>query len=126
MDAEGKGQTSYVLVPFARHLYSCNQHPRSGDNTEGFFRRWVVAEFVQSFRARADMIDGDVLARPFETLLASLTTDAELSGLLNLALERLQGIRSHGFPVSASMRAAYERFRGETDHLALWLSGERG
>ena len=97
VDAEGKGKESYTLVPFARHIYSTNQHPRSADNTEGFFRRWVVAEFVKTFVTAADMIEGDAVARPFEKFVASLTTPTELSGLMNWALERLPGIRSGAF-----------------------------
>ena len=46
---------------------------------------------------------------------------AELSGLLNKALQALASIRSNGLSESESSRRAMDEFRQTTDPLAVWL-----
>src|ERR1039457_4020136 len=50
-----------------------------------------------------------------------LADPAELSGVLNKALEALASIRSHGLSESESIRRAMDEFRQTTDPLAVWL-----
>ncbi len=57
----------------AKLIFAFNQLPRSTDQTMAFFRRFEVVKFVQSFAGKED-----------KQLLSKLTTEEELSGLLNL------------------------------------------
>jgi phage/plasmid-associated DNA primase len=50
-----------------------------------------------------------------------LADPAELSGVLNKALEAIAAIRSRGLSESDSTRRAMDEFRQATDPLAVWL-----
>lgn len=113
--AERKFESSFEFRPFARMLFSANTPPRSDDATHGFFRRWVVIPFNRTF----DESDPDTVPRA--VLDARLSDPAELSGLLNRALDALPVIRQGHFTESASTRAAFDEFRRTTDPLAVWL-----
>jgi putative DNA primase/helicase len=111
---EYKYKDSFDCRPYARLVFSANHYPRSSDDSEGFFDRWHVIPFERSFRGTSDEI-------PMDTLVASLTTDQELSGLLNKALEFSIQVEQRGLSSSESTRKAFEEFRKATDALAVWL-----
>jgi putative DNA primase/helicase len=84
--AERKFQNSFNYVNYAKLTYSANMVPGVFDDTGAFFRRWHIVVFPNTFEAdRAD---------PY--LIHKLTTEEELSGLLNRALEKLKKIRMTG------------------------------
>jgi putative DNA primase/helicase len=113
--AEYKFRGGFDYEPFARLLFSANHPPKSADSSEGFFRRWVVIPFDKTFSPdRAGYVPRDVL-------LARLTAAAELSGVLNRALDALPCVLKDGFTDSESVRQAAEDFRAATDHFSVWL-----
>jgi len=69
-------------------FFSCNQVPKSPDVSKAFFRRFQPYFFNQSF-------EGDKKI-PQKELLAMLTTEEELSGLFNFALDGLMRIKKTG------------------------------
>lgn len=79
----------YSFTNFARLIFSANKPPRIKDEDSfAFWRRWVIIDFPNQFSD--DKKDLDILAK--------LTAPAELSGLLNLALDGLDRLRlNHGF-----------------------------
>ena len=111
---EYKHGASFSFQPHVRLIFSANTAPRAKDATSAFFQRWMVIKFSQEFR-------GTKAERPGKELLAELTTEKELSGLLNLALAALPNLLKNGFTVSRRMREAGAEFRRTTDPLALWL-----
>jgi P4 family phage/plasmid primase-like protien len=113
--AERKFEESFEFVPFARLVFSANHPPKSQDASSAFFRRWVVVPFERVFRA------GDPGRLPRDQLDAMLSDPAELSGVLNKALEALASIRANGLSESESSRRAMDEFRQTTDPLAVWL-----
>jgi putative DNA primase/helicase len=115
VSAERKYEASFEFQPFVRLLFSANSAPRSEDSTHGFFRRWLVIPFTRTF----DESGPETVPRA--VLDARLSQPAELSGLLNRALDALPTIREGRFTESASTRAALEEFRATTDPLAVWL-----
>ena len=113
--AEYKFRDGFDFEPFARLLFSANHPPKSADNSEGFFRRWVVVPFERTFSPdRAGYV-------PRDLLLSRLTAPAELSGVLNRALEALPRVLGYGFTDAESIRQAAEDFRAATDHFSVWL-----
>ena len=115
IDAEYKFRDAFEFIPFVRLIFSANTPPQSKDGSPAFFDRWVVASFPNEFRGTAQEISQDVLD-------AALAEPAELSGLLNKALDALPDLLArHGFQESASMRAALDEFREATDPVAVWL-----
>jgi len=80
--AEYKLKDSFDFVPYARLVFSANHLPRSEDASKAFFDRWLVVPFDRTFRGTAHEI-------PSAELDARLSDPAELSGLLNRALDVL-------------------------------------
>ena len=69
-------------------LYSCNKVPKTKDTTSAFYRRWLMKICSTDFTGRVDL-----------DMLSKITTDAELSGLLNRAIEGIKRLAlNKGFP----------------------------
>jgi P4 family phage/plasmid primase-like protien len=81
--AEFKYKKGFPFVNYAKLIFSCNKIPEAIDDTDAFFRRWVIVTFPNQFL-------GD---REDRELLSKLTTSEEQSGLLNFALEGLKRLR---------------------------------
>jgi P4 family phage/plasmid primase-like protien len=112
--AEYKFKDSFDFVPFARLIFSANQPPQSKDATDAFFQRWQVLHFTNVFR-------GTLKELTTERLMERLTAPAELSGVLNKALEALPRVLRGGLTCTDSMREAHEEFWKATDPLSIWL-----
>ncbi len=115
INAERKFEGSFEFTPYARLIFSANAPPRSDDASPGFFRRWLVVPFNQVFE------ETSALTISRSVLDARLSTPAELSGLLNHALDALPQIQTGAFLESESLRTAWKDFRRTTDPLAVWL-----
>lgn len=113
--AEYKFKDSFEFIPYARLIFSANHPPKSQDASPAFFRRWLVVPFERTFT------DGAPGTIPRDQLDATLSDPAELSGVLNKALEAIAAIRSRGLSESDSTRRAMDEFRQATDPLAVWL-----
>jgi putative DNA primase/helicase len=84
--AERKFQQPFNYVNYDKLLYSANKVPEVYDDTTAFFRRWIIQVFPNEFiGANAD-----------PHILDKLTTEEELSGLLNKALIALQRLLEKG------------------------------
>lgn len=113
IEGERKHQDAFSFRPYARLLFSANEPPPTPDNTDAFFRRWLILPFDRRFTGKK--------ADP--NLLAKLTTPTELSGLLNQGLARLYPLRKRGqfTPTEAAANAA-ERFQVDADSVAGFLA----
>ena len=78
--AERKFQQSFTYENYAKLLFSANKVPEAYDDTDAFFRRWIIVVFPNQFVN--DEADPHILKK--------LTTPEELSGLLNLVLPALK------------------------------------
>ena len=115
LQAEYKFKDSFEFVPYARLVFSANHLPKSQDASAAFYRRWHVVPFERTFE------DGAPDTIPSDKLDAMLSAPAELSGVLNKALEALARLRTRGFSESESTNRATDEFRQATDPLAVWL-----
>lgn len=113
LHAEYKYGASFEFQPYCRLVFSANHVPRSGDASHAFFRRWLVVPFNRTFEPGEQV--------PREELDARLSDPAELSGVLNRALDVLPRVRRGGFTESESMREAWEEFKAMTDPVSVWL-----
>jgi putative DNA primase/helicase len=104
----------FDLKPFARLLFSGNALPRSKDATEAFFRRMVVIRFERKFDNKPTRVPEHVLDQ-------QISSQAELSWLLNEALKRVGRIQRDGLTMPHSVKAQTEEFRAVTDPLNIWL-----
>src|SRR6476646_1842948 len=101
--AQGNDMSRSALQQSAAKLvFSANKIPDSDDTSHAYFKRWLILHFEKSF-AEGDRDTG---------LIDKLTTDDELSGLLNLALVGLKQLEKDGgfrdIPVE-DVKRDYER-----------------
>jgi len=89
---EYKFRNSFPFVNLAKLIFSANKVPESYEDTTAFFRRWIIILFPFTFIGKNENKD----------LVNELTTEEELSGFLNWALEGLQRLRANGWNFSNS------------------------
>ena len=109
---ERKYQHPFTFVNGAVLVFSANQRPPVDDPTVAFWRRWVIIPFEVNFEGRED-----------HRLLEKLTTPAELSGVLNWALDGLEKLLELGdFPIMESSEARKEEWKQQSDPLYWFVS----
>ena len=86
MQAERKFQDPFSFVNKAKLIFSMNQLPSLPEDNLAIWRRLMLIDFPNQFTGT----DAD------KNLLAKLTTEEELSGLLNLALQHLKDVQTKG------------------------------
>jgi putative DNA primase/helicase len=97
--AQNKFCNPFEFRNYAKLIFSANEIPQSEDKSYAYFRRWIILFFENVFEGDSNDIK----------LIEKLTTDEELSGLLNLALIALrQLIKDNGF-IHVSDIATIER-----------------
>ena len=82
LTGERKFKGTFPFVPYSTMIFNANQLPGHKDYSFAFYQRWIIIPYPNSF-AR-----GDKKTNP--KLLRELTTDEELSGLLNLWIKGLK------------------------------------
>jgi putative DNA primase/helicase len=93
IDGEHKFCAAFTFRPRAKLFYSCNSLAETYDDSDAFFKRWIIALFQRTFTGEEQ--DRDILAK--------LTTPEELSGFANKAIEAYRRVEASG------------RFTGELD-----------
>ncbi len=93
MTAEHKYMKAFDFVNTAKLVFSANKVPEAFEDTTGFFRRWLIVTFPNTFTEgkNANL-----------NLKKELTTQEELSGVLNLAIEGLKRLMRNGWVFSNS------------------------
>jgi P4 family phage/plasmid primase-like protien len=49
IQVQRKHQQPFTLYPFCKLMFSCNRFPKVYDQTQGFFRRWVILKWERNF-----------------------------------------------------------------------------
>ena len=115
MQVERKGERPFQLEPYATHIYSCNDIPRSAsDKTHGFYRRWAFIPLKATFSSS----DAD-----FDPLIKDkIVTPEALSYLLNLALKGAQRlIRNNGFTEPKVVTETLETYKVDNSSTLSWV-----
>jgi len=86
VEAEKKFRDSFNFVNTAKLIFATNNPPEISEDTLAVWRRFVVIDFP--FKFTGDRAD--------KNLLAKLTTEKELSGLLNKSLDGLARLKKNG------------------------------
>lgn len=111
---EHKGERPYKLTPYATHIYSANEIPRSFDKTDGFYRRWMVIPFNATFSADDEDYDPMIYDK--------ITTDTALSYLLNIAIRGAQRLLRNGhFTEPQSVKDALEAYKADNSTTLSWV-----
>ncbi|MBU1941438.1 MAG: hypothetical protein KKC68_06645 [Candidatus Thermoplasmatota archaeon] len=76
----------FSFTNYAKLIFSANSLPKAYDETDAFFSRWILISFPNQFIG--DKAD--------ENIIKKLTTQEELSGLLNWSIEGLKRLLEKG------------------------------
>jgi putative DNA primase/helicase len=84
--AERKNQDPFRFEPRTKHIFAANQPPARSAEDDGFWNRWLTVVFPERIpRQEQD-----------PKLTEKLTTDDELAGVLNWAIEGYQHLEEQG------------------------------
>lgn len=107
--AERKHEDPFQFYNHATLINAANELPEVNDNTDAFFRRWIIITFPFKF---VDSPEEEHEKQKKPGLEEEITSDEELSGVLNWALEGLQRLFDNGeFSGSRSTQELRERYR---------------
>ena len=110
--AEKKFQNSFHFENYAKLIWSANKVPEALDDTDAFFRRWIIITFPNVFNG--ENCDPHILEK--------LTTDEEFSGLLNVAIGRLKAMVKRGsFSYSKTTEALREEYTRKSSPIASFV-----
>ncbi len=107
---EEKYKSAFYFRNTARLIFSANELPK-GNIDYAFSRRWILINFPNTFEENDD-----------KGLIKKLTTEMELSGLLNLALEGLKRLQEKGkFSNSKSVEETQREYLLNADTVGMFL-----
>lgn len=120
LSAEVKNkQEMFEFRPFAKIIFTVNDLPRINDTSDGIYRRLIIMTFDQSFSEEV------IGAKKEKDIYLNEKIDAELSGVLNWALEGLKNLRTDGkFVISEKNTTEMIRFKRENSPLAEYIESE--
>ena len=106
---EKKFKDPFKIVNQARLIFSANELPEVNDTTFAFWRRWIVIEFPHKFPSNPN-------------LLNELTTEEELSGLLNYSLLYLTKIEENGVTKTETIDKAMQNWMARANNIYAFVS----
>lgn len=109
--AEKKFKDPFSFVNYAKLIFSANKVPPVEDDSNAFFRRWVIVDFPNKFDEERDD----------KQILLKLTTADELSGFLNLALKGLQRVLANGFSYHKKTEEIREAYLKASDSIFFFI-----
>lgn len=107
-----KHKDHVTFCPIAKHLFSANKLLVTRDRSYGFFRRFDVLEFTQTW----DESEKDEDLRAY-------FRENELPGIFNWAIEGLRRLRRNKwkFTPSSEFQSSHKKFQLETNPLAMFV-----
>lgn len=115
LNAEEKGKQSFDFYPFAQFIFSANKLPASTELGHAFFRRFEIVPFPRTFTEEEQD----------HTLTDRMTTDEEMSGIFNHALEGLRRVMQTGeFTFSPTSQEQVEKYRKNIDNVVSFVENE--
>jgi len=109
--ANVKFKSGFEFENTAKLLFSANVVPAAQDESDAYFRRWILLTFPNAFdEKKAD-----------KTLLKKMTTPEELSGLFNWAVKGLKRLlENDGFSYSKSTDETREEYIRKSSPVAAY------
>jgi len=92
--ANRKFKSPVYFVNYAKHIFGCNELPKTYDKSLAFWNRWILLNFPYKFLSKKEIEElpedersGIKEADP--NILDKITSEEEMSGLLNWAIKGL-------------------------------------
>lgn len=126
LSAARKFKTRVNFTNYAKMIFCANELPITYDITTAFFNRWILLEFPYTFLSQKEIDnlekedDNIKLADP--SIIDKMSTDEELSGLLNWALDGLKRlIDNSDFSYSPSTEDVRNKWIRKSDSAVAFL-----
>lgn len=104
----------FIMRDYAKLAFNCNELPKEVEQTDAFFRRFIIVPFDQTIPE--DEQDPD---------LAKKIITSELSGVFNWILVGLRRLLSQKrFTQSKKIKEQVEKYRKESDSVAMFMDDE--
>ncbi len=111
--AQNKFQQPFDFNNYAKLIFSANKIPESEDETYAYYRRWLILEFSKVFDDNKDT-----------NLISKLTTQQELSGLLNLALVALKQLRKNNGWNDIAVEKIRQKYEEKSNTVKAFLTAD--
>jgi len=100
IQAKRKYYRDIKFTNYSKQIFACNELPRVYDNSTGFWSRWILINFPYEFMDKKDYDNLSEEDKKFKKIknpdiINEITSEKELSGLLNFALEGLKKIKKN-------------------------------
>ena len=110
--AEKKNKNPFSLVNFAKMFFSANQIPIVYDESDGFFRRFMIVEWNIKFTDKQANI----------RLIKELSTEDEKSGVLNIMIKMARNLDKRGyFQYADSVETLRNKWKNKADSIGGFL-----
>lgn len=110
--AEKKNKNPFSLVNFAKMFFSANQIPIVYDESDGFFRRFMIVEWNVKFTDKQANI----------RLIKELSTEDEKSGILNIMIKMARNLDKKGyFQYADSVETLRNKWKNKADSIGGFL-----
>ena len=101
----------FMMTDYARLAFNCNVLPKNTEQSEGFFRRFLIIEF-----------DVTIPEHERDLSLATKIITDELAGVFNWMLEGLARLLANGkMTTCEAVSNATATYRKESDNVASWV-----
>lgn len=105
----------FIMENYAKLMFNCNELPKDVENTEAFFRRFLIIPFTQT-----------ISKEEADPELSQKIISSELSGVFNWMLEGLRRLLSQKrFSDAELIDAQLAEYRTESDSMVMFLD-EKG
>ncbi|MCX8534331.1 DNA primase family protein [Chryseobacterium luquanense] len=102
----------FILKKYAKLIFNCNELPKDVEQTNGYFRRFLIIPF--NITIPAEQQDKD---------LHTKIISAEMPGVLNLVIQALHRLISQKkFSECDAARLAVEQYRTQSDSVKMFLT----
>jgi len=95
--AEYKGGAHFQFKNYATPVFACNDIPQTEDNSDGFFRRWMIVNFPYKFKDNPSSKDEyQKQKKPEHELKMELLDDDEIKGFINEIIVHIEHVLEKG------------------------------
>lgn len=104
---------------YAKMIFATNELPYTYDDTDGFWDRWIIIDFIYKF---VDIPKNGNEKKIDTNILMKITTDKEMIGLLNWALDGYDRLfRNNKFSVSTTTENIKREWKRKSSSFAAFL-----
>jgi len=127
--ANRKNKSMISFVNYAKLIFAANELPRSYDDSEAYFSRWIIIEFPYRFYSEKEIeqmkLNGENITNvkvADRKIIDKISSEDELSGLFNWALEGLKRLfENGGFSNSKSVENIKKTYIRKSDSLRAFI-----